>query len=207
VAKLTTTTYAILGLLARKPWSAYELTKYMQHSGVRAVWPRTESRIYLEFKNLVAHELATAREEAGQTRKRSVYTITAAGEQALAAWLAAPEGGLRLESEPLLKLLYGDLEPSSTAIQVAYLRAQLVEEITAMREKLSAVIESGFAFEGNAHHNAQLVSLLTALLEARVAWLKELSAATGAGPNEALRTYRRQVSKLDSLLAELEEVR
>ena len=45
VAKLTTTSYAILGLLRRRPWSAYELTKYMQHSGIRAVWPRIRGQV------------------------------------------------------------------------------------------------------------------------------------------------------------------
>ena len=85
--KLTTTTHAILGLLQRRPWSAYELNKYMQRSAIRAVWPRTESRIYVEFKNLVALGLATSEKEMRQGRKRTLYKITPAGRRELRSWL------------------------------------------------------------------------------------------------------------------------
>src|SRR5690349_13448166 len=113
LGNLTTTTYAILGLLSRRPWSAYDLTQHMVRSAVRAVWPRTESRIYLEFKTLLDHKLATAHQEANGGRKRSVYTITAKGRTALKEWLQRAEGGFRVESEPLLKLHYSDLSPNS----------------------------------------------------------------------------------------------
>ena len=49
---LTTTSYAILGLLSVRSWSAYELTDQMKR-GLRYTWPRTETRIYQEPKHLV----------------------------------------------------------------------------------------------------------------------------------------------------------
>ena len=62
--ELTTTSYALLGLLAVRPWSAYELTKYMQQkSSVGAIWPRTVSKLYEEPKKLVAHGLAEGKRE------------------------------------------------------------------------------------------------------------------------------------------------
>jgi hypothetical protein len=42
VRELTTTSYAILGLLAIRPWSTYELARQMQRD-LRFVWPRAES--------------------------------------------------------------------------------------------------------------------------------------------------------------------
>src|SRR5260370_32340563 len=75
---LTTTSFAILGLLSVRPWSAYELTGQMKR-GLRYTWPRTETPIYQEPKNLLAHGLATARTEATGERQRSVYSITAQG--------------------------------------------------------------------------------------------------------------------------------
>ena len=40
---LTTTSYAVLGLLCLRDWSTYELNKQMQRS-MRLWWPRAESR-------------------------------------------------------------------------------------------------------------------------------------------------------------------
>ena len=52
MAELTTTSYAILGLLNIKPWSGYELTQQAQRS-LRYVWPKSESHLYAEPKRLV----------------------------------------------------------------------------------------------------------------------------------------------------------
>ena len=44
---LSTTTYAILGLLAVQPWSTYELTRQMDRSLGR-MWPRAQRKLYEE---------------------------------------------------------------------------------------------------------------------------------------------------------------
>ena len=54
---LTATSYAVLGLLAVKPWSSYELTQQMDRSLGR-VWPRAVSKLYEEPKKLASHGLA-----------------------------------------------------------------------------------------------------------------------------------------------------
>ena len=59
--KLTTTSHAILSLLALREWSAYELTQQM-HRNVGLYWPRAERGIYDEVKNLVDHGLASVTE-------------------------------------------------------------------------------------------------------------------------------------------------
>lgn len=105
---LTTTSYAILGVLAIRPWSAYDLTGYMRTSAVRRFWPRTESRLYAEPKNLVAHGLAVASREYTGRRRRTVYTITDAGRSALTAWLGERAAPQETEDEALLKMLLAD---------------------------------------------------------------------------------------------------
>ena len=60
--ELTTTSYAILGLLAIQPWPTYELAKQMRRS-LHYVWPRAESNLYAEAKRLVEGGLAQARSE------------------------------------------------------------------------------------------------------------------------------------------------
>jgi len=104
---LTTTSYAVLGLLAIKPWSSYELTQQMDRSLGR-VWPRAVSKLYEEPKKLVAHGLARSATERNGRRTRTVYTISADGRRALRDWLAEPGTGPALEFEQLLKVFFAD---------------------------------------------------------------------------------------------------
>jgi len=75
---LTATSYAVLGLLAIKPWSSYELTQQMDRSLGR-VWPRAVSKLYEEPKKLAAHGLARSAAERNGRRTRTVYAITQKG--------------------------------------------------------------------------------------------------------------------------------
>jgi DNA-binding PadR family transcriptional regulator len=108
-APLTTTSYAILGLLAIKPWTTYELAQQMQRA-LGQFWPRAESKLYEEPKKLVAHGLARASSEMVGKRPRTVYTITAKGRRAMAAWVpAASTGdGPVLEFEQLVKVFFAE---------------------------------------------------------------------------------------------------
>lgn len=103
--ELTTTSYAILGLLAIQPWSTYELAKHMQRD-LRFVWPRAESNLYAEPKKLIAHGFASASSEPRGRRRRTVYSITPVGREALAAWIESPAAESRWESESVVKLLF-----------------------------------------------------------------------------------------------------
>lgn len=104
---LTTTSYAVLGLLSIKPWSSYELTQQMDRSLGR-VWPRAVSKLYEEPKKLASHGLARSAIQQNGRRRRTVYTITAKGRRALAEWLGQPGDGPVLESEQLLKVFFAD---------------------------------------------------------------------------------------------------
>jgi PadR family transcriptional regulator, regulatory protein AphA len=107
VPQLTTTSYAVLSLLALRPWTTYELAKQMKRS-LGWIWPRAESRLYEEPKKLVAAGLATSRSEPTGRRRSTVYSITPEGRQALAGWLAEPGAGPVLECEALVKIAYAD---------------------------------------------------------------------------------------------------
>ncbi len=105
---LTTTSYAVLGLLCIRPWSAYDLAKQMQRS-LRFVWPRATSGVYEEPKKLVAHGLASAtRQPAGRRRTRSVYSVTPKGREAFRRWLAQPSAPPQFESEALVRVLFAE---------------------------------------------------------------------------------------------------
>ena len=104
---LTTTSYTLLGLLAIKPWTAYELAQQMERT-IRRFWPRARSKVYEEPKNLVAHGLARATEDAVGRRTRTIYSITPQGRRALAAWLTTPGEPPVLEWEQLVKVFFAE---------------------------------------------------------------------------------------------------
>ncbi len=108
-SELTTTSYAILGLLALKPWTTYELAQQMDRA-MSSFWPRARSKIYEEPKKLVARGLATATAETVGKRPRTIYSITPKGRKALAAWLPKPvaAAGPSLEFEHLVKLFFAE---------------------------------------------------------------------------------------------------
>jgi PadR family transcriptional regulator AphA len=105
--ELNTTSFAMLGMLAIRPWSTYELAKHVDHS-LRPLWPRARSNLFNEPKKLVAHGLADASDEMVGRRPRTLYTITPAGRRALRHWLGTPGAGPVLEFEQLLKLFFVD---------------------------------------------------------------------------------------------------
>lgn len=104
---LTSTSYAVLALLALRSWTTYQLARQMERS-LGWIWPRAVSRLYEEPKKLVAAGLATSRSESTGRRRSTVYDITPAGRQALTAWLAEPGTGMVLECEALVKIAYAD---------------------------------------------------------------------------------------------------
>jgi len=115
-ASLTTTSYAILGLLAIKPWTTYELTQQMDRSLGR-IWPRATSKIYEEPKKMVAEGLARSSKQTFGRRTRTVYAITAKGRRALAAWLTEPGAGPGLEFEQLLKIFFSENGTKADALR------------------------------------------------------------------------------------------
>ncbi len=77
-AELTPTSYALLGLLAIKPWTTYELAQQMDRTLSR-FWPRARSKLYEEPKKLVARGLARATDDAVGKRAPTIYAITPKG--------------------------------------------------------------------------------------------------------------------------------
>ena len=106
-APLTTTSYAVLGLLSIRPWSSYELTQQMDRSLGR-IWPRAASKLYEEPKKLTARGLARASTEQNGQRARTIYAITDEGRRALASWLQHPGDGPVIEFEQLLKVFFAE---------------------------------------------------------------------------------------------------
>ena len=101
------TTYGLLGMLAVRSWTGYELTRQMRRS-LRFVWSSSEGHLYREQKRLVELGWAAVETEPLGGRSRKRYTITPAGEAALRDWLATAPQEPHFEIEGLLRLFFGD---------------------------------------------------------------------------------------------------
>jgi PadR family transcriptional regulator, regulatory protein AphA len=104
---LTTTSHALLGLLALRAWTTYELAKQVQRS-IGWFWPRAERKLYEEPKRLVAAGLARSRREMTGARASTVYGVTTKGRAALRRWLDEPPAPPVLEFEGMVKVFFAD---------------------------------------------------------------------------------------------------
>jgi PadR family transcriptional regulator, regulatory protein AphA len=105
--QLTTTSYAVLGLLSLRSWTTYELAEQMQRA-LGLFWPRATSGLYEEPKKLVAAGLARASADDVGRRPRTRYVITARGRRALADWVATPGAAPVVEFEQLVKVFFAE---------------------------------------------------------------------------------------------------
>lgn len=112
---LTTTSYAILGLLCLRPWSAYELAKQMARS-LHYIWPRAERAVYDEPRKLVAQGLAKASPARTGRRARTIYTITAKGRTEFRRWLGEGSAPPAFESEALVRTMFAEHATNEQAL-------------------------------------------------------------------------------------------
>src|SRR5687767_10885025 len=98
VTGLSTTSYALLGQIALRSRTSYELAAEMRRN-VHYFWPRAESLVYAELKRLAGEGLVAAERSFVGKRPRTTYAITPAGRTALAAWLGTRPRPFALELE------------------------------------------------------------------------------------------------------------
>jgi PadR family transcriptional regulator, regulatory protein AphA len=167
---LTTTSYAILGLLAIQPWSTYELAQQMRRN-LHYFWPRAESNLYAEPKRLVAGGWAQARSEPVGKRRRTVYSITSKGRKALESWVAVPAAESRLESETLVKIMFAP--HGSKQNLLAHLNG-LLAELEAKQHALRAIfreyLDGKDPFPERVHVNVVCYRLIWDYTNAAASW-------------------------------------
>lgn len=164
----TTTSYAVLGLLALQPWSAYELTRQARRS-FHYIHPKSESHLYNEPKRLVAMGWATATTERNGKRSRTVYEITPAGRDALGAWLASPASTPQLEIEALLRTMFCDQTDRATII--ATLQQSATDMVASADEGRELVVRSYLTDEGGPFPERRHISALVVAFYAQFAAL------------------------------------
>lgn len=107
--RLTSTSYLVLGLLAREgPSTPYELERHVRAT-LGNFWSFPHTLLYSEPPRLAALGLVRETRET-DGRRRRVFTITTEGESALSAWLDRPSSAsTELRDLGLLQLFFADL--------------------------------------------------------------------------------------------------
>jgi DNA-binding PadR family transcriptional regulator len=182
--RLTTTSYAILGLLSVRPWSTYGLTRQMDWSLSR-FWPRAKSKLYEEPKKLEELGLASSRTERVGKRARTVYTISAEGRRALAAWLSEPSPGIALEAEPLLRVFLADRGTrDDTLATLAAARAWAVERNAGNLAAGRAFLTGGAQFQARAAPTMLVGAFLTDFYKLVADWAAWASEQVAGWPDD-----------------------
>ncbi len=204
-AALTTTSYAILGLLAVKPWTTHELVQQVDRS-LRRMWPRAQSKLYEEPKKLVAHGYAEATDDSVGRRRRTRYTITSKGRRALAAWLQQPGAGPSLEFEQLVKISFTDSGSKADIVtNLAAARAWVLEQNQENLTTARAYLEGTSAFPERAALN-QLAGRFIADFYVMVAqWIDWASELVDDWPDD-VRSAPFNISEAEESLRRVERV-
>src|SRR6478752_21204 len=105
--QLTTAAYITLGLLTSRDWSAYQLAEQVGR-GIDHLWPRADRQRYITQKRLAEEGLVAARIEPAGKRTRTIYSITQAGRDELAAWLTTDARPPLLEFEGMVRVMLSD---------------------------------------------------------------------------------------------------
>src|SRR5258705_5583920 len=105
-SKPTTTSFALLGLLGIKPWTAYEIVAQIKR-GMHFFWPRSDAHLYAELKRLVERGHATAEVVDGRRKQATRYTITPEGLSALNEWFGTEPAAPIVEVEGFLRMVLG----------------------------------------------------------------------------------------------------
>jgi DNA-binding PadR family transcriptional regulator len=173
-SRLSTTGYAVLGMLALRPHTPYELTQQMQRS-LDYCWPTSERTLYDQPERLVAAGLATTVPDDDPTRRR--YTATPAGRAALREWLARPAGMPRFQNEPLLRVLLADQgELGDLRRVLADLRSHVASRREAGLAQMRPYLDGDGLFQDRAHIVVVVADLITRLLDALDDWASDTEA-------------------------------
>lgn len=121
MSDLSTTAYAILGLLSIGPMSRYDVAAWAQ-SSIAHFWNIERSQVYAELPRLEKQgivEGASVRQRSLPTKR--VYKLTAKGRDRLVAWLEDPAiEPDRFRSEFLVKFYFAEQMSAAAALRLIH---------------------------------------------------------------------------------------
>ena len=147
MSDLTVTSYLVLGMIRlRGPSTSYELKRAVGRS-VGYFWPFPHAQLYREPVHLVEAGLLAEQQES-EGRRRRVYTITPAGEEALREWLREPvHKMLELRDLAQLKLFFSEVMSTEELVALARNQEALHRARLAEYEQIAAHYRDRPGFE------------------------------------------------------------
>ncbi len=148
--ELSATGKVILGMLAGRPRSGYEIKQLVDNSA-RFFWAASYGQIYPELKKLEKEGLITGDDSSRGARQSTTFKLTAAGKRAAREWIDGPPQVFELRDEGLLELFFaGSIDPAR-APEIARERAAKAAESAAELRVLWEQIEAAGQHEGPEH--------------------------------------------------------
>lgn len=176
--------HAILGFLAIRPLTGYDLKKAFDNS-VSHFWPATQSQIYRTLTELDTAGLVTKEVIAREERlDMKIYHIAEAGRIELQRWLSAPVPEPDTREPMLIQLFFGSLVPDEALAGVIEDRIREVEERLELFGALyTASLESRTAdTDGRAFFMSMLTLEYALMLHANgLRWVKSALARIRVG--------------------------
>ncbi|MBA3309518.1 MAG: PadR family transcriptional regulator [Nocardioidaceae bacterium] len=167
-------TFVVLGLLARRPGSGYDVAAFAEKT-VRHFWPISRSQLYIELSRLeeLGWATGTAVQQDRYPDKRD-YETTPAGIAALREWLdeSPHRQRQRTQDAVMLKTFLGSyMSPDRLADQLRDYR----EQAEKLRAELLAVVEHLDAKGPTGPHRFGRATARYGVLqsEATIAWTEE----------------------------------
>jgi DNA-binding PadR family transcriptional regulator len=181
--RLTTTQYAVLGLVAYRECSGYDLAQGAAR-GIGYIWGPSRSQIYKVLQQLGERGLVRSRAVEQQGRPdKALYRITARGRSALAGWIEEvedePTGG---PSVFLLKILFAWMAPPDAGLGQLDAYQRHLERTVAHFEELAHRLPADEPVHS-------LVALRHGIARGRTTlrWIEEAREALRRGANSAAR--------------------
>jgi DNA-binding PadR family transcriptional regulator len=129
-------------MIALGSQTGYDIKQLVDKS-TRHFWAASYGQIYPELRRLEEQGLVRGASDPRGGRARTVYELTAAGEEALHGWLdPAPDPMFEVRDEGMLKLFFSDIGTPE----------QRIENLRAMREAHKRTVAQLEELDANAEH-------------------------------------------------------
>lgn len=176
--------FALLGLLSLGgKRSGYDLKKATA-SSTAYFWRESYGNIYPRLRELLGESLIRlhAPETASTGRRKQLYSITAKGKQALAAWLSEPVVPRHEDSELLLKLFFGSRMSTEVAAELVRTSRTHHEQLLRQFDIFTQSIVDGPLRKEEKTYLQMTVEYGRVVSQAVVGWADKTEALLGALP-------------------------
>ena len=177
---LTPTAKVILGMLALGARTGYDIKRAIDLS-TRFFWNASYGQIYPELHRLEERGLVAATPDPPGGRRRTSYTLTAAGKAALRTWLR-DDTSMTFEArdESVLRLFFGDLLTNEDVIANLRAKQAFCEQALGFFRELEPQARTGFMEDDQLYPYVSLTYGIE-LLEWMGGWCERTAKAIESG--------------------------